>query len=321
MTPSNSDSANDTPMGVILAAGKGTRIRPFSETTPKPLLPVLDRPLLAWQIEQLKSLGVQRIVIVIGHLGHKIVTELGDGSRFGVELTYVEQDEMLGIAHAVGQLESHVDGPFLLFLGDIFFETVQLHTMLERISEPNVDGVLAVMREPNPDLIRRNFTVHTDDSGFVRRVIEKPRHPKSDLKGCGLYLFDPTIFDSIRRTPRTALRDEYELTDAIQIFIQDGYGVVPAEVIERDLNLSTPADLLYLNMHALNLSDRDQYIAPDAVVEDGADVQRSVVMGGAHVPAGARLEECVVLPGERAPVGTHRRCILSTGRSTPCDEE
>jgi glucose-1-phosphate thymidylyltransferase len=311
---------SSAPVGVILAAGKGTRIRPFSETTPKPLLPILDRPLMAWQIEQLKTLGVERIVVVIGHLGHKVVQTLGDGSRYGVHLTYVEQDETLGIAHAVGQLEAHLDGPFLLFLGDIFFETVQLDTMLKRMSEPGVDGVLAVMREPDPDLIRRNFTVQTDDAGFVRRVIEKPRHPKSDLKGCGLYMFDPAIFDSIRRTPRTALRDEYELTDAIQIFIEDGYGVVPAEVIERDLNLSTPADLLYLNMHALERSERDQYIAPDAVVEPGAVVERSVVMAGASVPAGARLEECVVLPGERAPLGTHRRCILSTGRSTPCDD-
>ena len=234
-----SSSSSTAPVGVILAAGKGTRIRPFSETTPKPLLPILDRPLMAWQIEQLKTLGVERIVVVIGHLGHKVVQTLGDGSRYGVQLTYVEQDEMLGIAHAVGQLEAHLDGPFLLFLGDIFFETVQLDRMLERISEPDVQGVLAVMREPNPDLIRRNFTVQTDERGFVRRVIEKPRHPKSDLKGCGLYMFDPAIFDSIRRTPRTALRDEYELTDAIRDQVDDvGGDLLTGRIGRRDLLLA-----------------------------------------------------------------------------------
>ena len=86
--------------GVILAAGKGKRIQPFSSHTPKPLLPVLDRPLIVWQIEAMRELGIDEIVIVIGHLGHHVVSALGDGSRFGVRLEYVEQEHVLGIATA-----------------------------------------------------------------------------------------------------------------------------------------------------------------------------------------------------------------------------
>ena len=226
---------------------------------------------------------------------------------------------MLGIAHAVGQLERHLERPFVLFLGDIFFETEGLESMLQRFESDSVQAVLAVKVEPDREALRRNFTVEADEHGFVRRVIEKPRHPRTDLKGCGLYLFDPTIFDSIRRTPRTALRDEYELTDSIQIFIDDGYGVVPAPVVQRDLNLSEPRDLLQLNLHVLDRSGESRHIAADASVSDAARVERSIVMSRAVVGPDVELEECVVLPGEVVPPGVHRRAIIASGRAVPCD--
>ena len=306
--------------GVILAAGKGKRIRPFSDRYPKPLLPLIDRPLLAWQIDAMRSIGIEDITIVIGHLGHRVVEELGDGSKYGVRLSYVEQDEMLGIAHAVGQLEKHLERPFLLFLGDIFFETESLQSMLDRFERDDVQAVLAVKVEPDRDALRRNFTVEADDGGFVRRVIEKPRHPRTDLKGCGLYLFDPTIFDSIRRTPRTALRDEYELTDSIQIFIDDGYGVVPAPVVQRDLNLSEPRDLLLLNLHVLGSMGKESHVAESARVASGVSLERSVVMDHAVVEEGTELKECLVLPGERVQPGRYERVIIAGGRTVDCEQ-
>ena len=313
-------SANETTdvVGVILAAGKGTRIRPFSHTFPKPLLPVLDKPLMVWQIESMRDLGVRDITIVIGHLGHEIVTALGDGSKLGVRLSYVEQESMLGIAHAVAQLERHVDRPFLLFLGDIFFETTNLDSMLEMFRRDGVSGVLAVKPEPDPEALRRNFTVDVGEDGFVRRVVEKPRHPSTDLKGCGLYLFDTTVFDAIRRTPRTALRDEYELTDSIQIFIDYGYRLMPAPVVERDLNLSLPADLLDLNLHVLAQRELDGWVAPDARVGEGADLERCVIMSGAQVAPGARLVECLALPGAKVPGGDHVRTVFSQDQAVSC---
>ncbi|MCA8957000.1 MAG: nucleotidyltransferase family protein, partial [Planctomycetes bacterium] len=203
-------------MGVILAAGKGTRMRPFSTHYPKPILPVLGKPLLVYQIEMLAAVGVRDLVLVIGHLGHEVVRALGSGEQFGVDITYVEQEETLGIAHAVSKLEQHVDRPFFLFLGDIFFEfhtDADLKSMVERMhSDRGVSGVLAVRVERDPEAIKRNFIVIASNDGRVTRVIEKPRHPQVDLKGCGIYLFDNTFFDAVRRTPRTAMRDEYEIT-------------------------------------------------------------------------------------------------------------
>src|SRR5262249_47254975 len=153
-------------------------------------------------------------------------------------LRYVEQGATLGIAHAVSRLEQYVSRPFFLFLGDIFFETSGLEAMAHALEPGKCDGALAVKQEPDPDAIKRNFVVHLGRSDFVTRVIEKPRYPRTTLKGCGLYLLDVTFFDAVRRTPRSAMRDEYEITDAIQIFIDDGFRVRALEVVKEDLNLT-----------------------------------------------------------------------------------
>ena len=309
-------------MGVILAAGKGTRMRPFSERWPKPILPVLGKPLMAYQLEMLAALGVRKIVIVIGHLGHEVVRELGDGARFGVQIRYVEQEEMLGIAHAVSRLEPYVDRPFFLFLGDIFFETENLESMAQRLrTGRGVDGVLACRREPDLDAIRRNFVVLIGENGLVHRVIEKPRHPRTDLKGCGIYLFDLSFFDAVRRTPRTAMRNEYEITDSIQIFIDDGYRVEAAEVVRADLNLSYPADLLQLNLHQLDRLGQPNWRGEATAVAPDARLSRCIVMNGAEVGGGARLSECLLFPGAMVAAGREcRRVVFTPDGEIRCDE-
>lgn len=300
-------------MGVILAAGKGTRMRPFSEHWPKPILPVLGKPLMAHQIETMAGLGVRNIVVVIGHLGHEVVRALGDGSDYGVRISYVEQEETLGIAHAVSRLEPHVDRPFFLFLGDIYFATEDLADMTRRLaSDRRVAGVLACKREPDLAAIKRNFVVHTGPDGAVQRVIEKPRHPRTDLKGCGIYLFEPAFFDAVRRTPRTALRNEYEITDSIQIFLEDGYRVEAAEVVKADMNVSYPADLLTLNLRLLAASGAETLVQPGAAVAPSAQLQRCVVMHGAVVGDGARLQDCLLFPGARIAPGRIASGVIVT---------
>ena len=299
-------------MGVILAAGKGTRMRPFSEHWPKPVLPVLGKPLMAFQLEMMASLGIRKVVVVIGHLGHEVVRALGDGSKWGVSIQYVEQEEMLGIAHAVSRLESHVDRPFFLVLGDIFFVTENLRGMLDRFRAGNLGGVLACKREPNLEAIKRNFVVLTDGAGVVHRVVEKPRFPRTDLKGCGIYLFDQSFFDAVRRTPRTAMRNEYEITDSIQIFLDDGYKVEAAEVVKADMNVSYPADLLDLNLLLLQQSGKSEWVAPDVKLGKGSTVARSVVMAGAEVGDACELVECLLFPGAKVPAGRARRRSIFT---------
>ena len=110
---------SETPIGVILSAGKGSRIDPFNTHFPKPMLPILNRPIIEHQLDQMKAVGIREVIVVVGHLKEHIINHLGDGSRFGVAVRYVEQRSTLGIAHAVMQLEPHIDRHFLLYLGDI----------------------------------------------------------------------------------------------------------------------------------------------------------------------------------------------------------
>jgi len=310
---------NPNRMGVILAAGRGTRMLPFSDHWPKPCLPIANKPLLRYQLEALRTLGVRDVLVVIGHLGYEVVRALGDGADLGLHLRYVDQGDALGIAHAVAKLEPHVDRPFFLFLGDIFFETENLGKMNELFDGDRVSAVLAVKREPDSEKIKRNFVVLLGQDGLVHRLIEKPRHPRTDLKGCGLYLFDPAFFDAIRHTPRTAMRDEYEITDAIQIFIDDGYGVAAAEVVRDDMNLSYPPDLLAVNLHVLDTRGGGALLGEGVRLAPGAVVERSVLMDRVVVEHPIRIRDCLVFPDRVVQRRSDlERAILIPGHEIDC---
>jgi len=299
-------------MGVILAGGKGSRMYPFSERYPKAILPICNKPLMEHQIEMMKAVGIDTIIIVIGHYGFDVVRVMGTGERYGIKIHYVDQGQTLGIAHALSKLENLVDRPFMLFLGDIFFVTDSLQPMIDEFYEHRVSAVLATKNEQNIDAIKRNFSVLMDDAGFVRRVIEKPRHPVNNLKGCGLYLFDLHIFDAVRRTPRTASRDEYEITDSIQILIDDGFKVKSKTIIQDDLNLTYPEDLLGINLTELRRRNLPRLIGrnttipaekvDNAVVGDDVScpatirIKNSVVFSGSTITATADLENAIVTP-------------------------
>jgi len=284
-------------LGVILAAGHGSRMGPFGEEVPKPIVPICNKPLLVYQIEQMRALGVEEVLVVIGHLGHLITAALGNGAAYGVRIRYIEQTRRLGLAHAVGQLEPHVDRPFVLMLGDIFFEVSDLGRMVREFEEHHPAAVLATKHEPDPEAVRRNFSVHLGEGGTVRRVIEKPRFVETNLKGCGLYLFDLRIFDAIRRTPRTALRDEYELTDSIQILIDLDYPVRAVTVVEWDMNITYIGDLITCCRRRLAAEGRTALVGNGCDLADGVELEESVLGDSVRVTKPTRIERCVVLPG------------------------
>ena len=285
------------PVGVILAGGRGTRMHPFSDERPKPLLPVGNIPIIERHILEMHGLGIRDVIIVVGHLGHAISETIGDGARLGVRVRYVQQDNPRGIAHAAALCEPLIHGPFLLFLGDIYFVASDMGKMLRMLEADDVGAVLAVTREEDTAAIRTSYAVLRADDGRVLRVIEKPRHPPTHLKGCGLYLFDVRFFDAIRRTPRSVLRDEYEITDAIQVFIDDGHRVEAAEVIEYDVNVTSPEDLWRVNMLFLASHGGASLVDPGAELGPGVSVESSVVGAGARIAAGVSVVRSVVLAG------------------------
>ncbi len=284
--------------GVILAAGRGDRIRPLSFNDPKPLLPVCNKPIMQYQLEDMLALGIKDYIFVVGHLKEKIIDYFKDGSPWGVDIRYVEQKETLGIAHAVGQLENHLDGPFMLFLGDIFVVPKNLDKMIKIFREKNAGAVLAVKKENDSESIKKNFTVLLHNrTNKVKRVIEKPRYLSTNLKGCGIYLFDQVIFDAIRCTPRTAMRDEYEVTTSIQMLIEDGVNVFATNVVEWDMNVTIPSDLWQCNQKWLKHIRKKQVICKDAKIAQGTEIINSVIGKEVEIPYPITITNCVIMNG------------------------
>ncbi|MFA4981144.1 MAG: sugar phosphate nucleotidyltransferase [Candidatus Omnitrophota bacterium] len=314
--------------GVILAAGRGARIKPLSLSIPKPLLPVCNKPIMQYQIEEMARIGIKDIIIVVGHLKDRIKNYFKDGSALGVNISYVEQKETLGIAHAVGQLESYIKNPFLLWLGDIFFVSRNIDMMLKIYSQRRACAVLAVKKEKDAVLVKRNFAVLLHESGMVKRVVEKPSYFHTDLKGAGIYLFDLDIFDAIRRTPRTAMRDEYEITSSIQILVEDGFPIYPADVIEWDMNITYASDLLFCNQSQLKICGKNMIIGENSKVHKDSRVKSSVVgknvtikypvnivnslvMDGVRWDSKKDIEDCIVTKGS----------VIKSGRAIKDEEQ
>ncbi|MCD4652406.1 NTP transferase domain-containing protein [bacterium] len=311
----------DNIYGVILAAGAGARIRPLSFDLPKPLLPVCNQSVIAHQINYMKAIGIRKFRIVVGYLGRHIMEEFGNGHDLGIEIRYVIQEKALGIAHAVYQLEDEVDGPMMLFLGDIFFVPQNLERMITTFRKNNSAAVLAVKRESRKEMIRRNFSVTLAENNRVLKVVEKPRYIKNNLKGCGIYLFDLPIFDAIRRTPRTAMRDEYEITTAIQILIDDGYPVYPEETVAWDMNVTIPEDLLYCNLKMLHFQNKNSIVAPDARVAEGTKIKNSVIGPGVVIEHPIQINNSLIMAGVRVSSRNIINCqIITMGNVIQCPE-
>lgn len=287
------------PVAVILAAGKGSRIYPLSGSKPKPILPVGNLPLLAHQLALVRACGITKVFIVVGHMGYEVVSALGDGTAFGVHITYVDQPDTLGIAHALNKLEPRVNAPFLLLLGDIYFDTDTLQPVVDDVTSGRVNATLVSKIEHDPAMIRRNFAILEDEDqpGRVRRVIEKPRHATTRLKGCGIYMFDLHVFDAIRRTPRTAMRDEYEITDSIQILIDDGFDVIHRSVVKADYNLTVPEDLLAINLLDLDRQGVPSLIGGGTTIADGAEIVHSVIGADVTIVHPIVIKNSLVFPG------------------------
>lgn len=302
--------------GVVLSAGLGSRIKPLSFETPKPLLPVCNKPIMHYQLEAMASAGIRDFIIVVGYLKEKIMDYFGDGSSWGFRIRYVEQEKALGIAHAIGQLERHLDGPFLLFLGDIFTIHRDLTEVIDTFHKKKASVVLVVKKEENPEFIKRNFAIQLGRNGLVKKVIEKPRYTINNLKGCGIYLFDMPIFDAIRRTPRTALRDEYEITNSIQILIEDGLKVYTSEIVEWDMNVTVPEDLLECNLKALGHLYMRNVIGANVTLPHGTEVVNSVIGDNVRIASPIKISDSLILPGARIDsAGDIRRSIVASGAS------
>lgn len=200
---------------VILAAGRGTRLQPITDNIPKAMVEVNGKPMLQIVLEQLKSVGVKEVVIVVHYLKDKIISYFGDGSKTGMKLTYVEQKEMKGTADAVAHTEPYInDDKFWLIFCDSLFETDQLTRILKH---KDVDGVFTCKEVEDG----RAFGILVTDGNKVTQFIEKPENPPTNLASFSVFIMPKEIFNACKKVKPKA-KGEMWLTDAIQLLIDSG---------------------------------------------------------------------------------------------------
>jgi dTDP-glucose pyrophosphorylase len=299
--------------GVILAAGRGVRLEPLSGIRPKALHPVCNKPIMQYQLEAMREAGIRRVWVVINPQGTAIADYFGDGRGLGLAIDYVLDEAPSGIAMSLARVERQLSGPFAVFLGDIFLVFDDFAKALEPMAQ-GAAGTIVVRRD-DPEAIRRNFAVVSDAEGRVRRVIEKPASPPTQLKGCGVYVFDEGIFEAIRQTPPSALRGEHEITDAIQTLVDTGRPVYAVENVRWDMNINDRTDLLMCNLRVLHENSLDYIVGEGTQLGHGVDVSRSVIGDRVVIDAPVRLEECLVLSDTNlsAMTGVARRQIFANG--------
>ncbi len=208
---------------IILCAGKGTRLYPVTLTMPKPLVPVANKPLLRYAIETLIGMGVTEIGLVVNSLDSPIRAQFGDGvETVGVPLHYIAQTDPRGLAHAVKLAQPFIgDEPFIMYLGDNIFQD-PMRALYDRFQESGASVALALTEVPNPQA----FGIAELQDGTIKRLVEKPKDPPSNLAIAGVYLFQPEIFDAIDHI-KPSWRNELEITDAIQYLLERGRTVIP----------------------------------------------------------------------------------------------
>jgi glucose-1-phosphate thymidylyltransferase len=291
--------------GLILSGGKGTRLRPITHTSAKQLVPVANKPVLFYGIEAMAEAGIEEVGIIIApETGPEIEAAAGDGSRFGLGITYIVQDEPLGLAHAVLTAEGFLeDSPFVMYLGDNLLQG-GISDLVAAFREHEPDALILLTPVPDPENygVAELAQARPGEVGRVVRLVEKPSEPATDLALVGVYMFTAAVHRAARAIEPSE-RGELEITDAIQHLVDSGLRVEPHIVRGWWKDTGRLQDMLEANRLILdNVVERvegelvDSQVDGRVVIERGARLERSTVRGPAIVGAGARLSDCYIGP-------------------------
>ena len=285
--------------GLILSGGKGTRLYPLTYTCAKQLVPVANKPVLFRVIEAIKEAGINDIGIVVGDTAAEIKSAVGDGSRWGVSITYILQDAPRGLAHAVKISQDFIGKErFVMFLGDNVIQG-GISTLIKQFEETDYNCQIVLTRVAQPQL----YGVAVLENGRVVHLVEKPRDPPSDLVLVGVYMFDHNVFEAVNNIP-PSWRNELEITDAIQYLVDHDYRVYPYVHTGWWIDTGAPGDMLDANRLVLDelepkvegYVDRDSNLIGKVTIEKGAEVVGSVIRGPAIIGEETRIVNSYVGP-------------------------
>jgi len=285
--------------GLILSGGKGTRLRPLTFTQAKQLVPVANKPVLFYGIEALRDAGIRDIGIIVGDTRDEIREACGDGGRWGVRITYIEQMQPLGLAHAVLVAREFLGrDTFVMYLGDNILKS-GITSLVETFQARKPNSLILLTPVPDPSM----FGVAELEGGRVARLVEKPKEPRSNLALVGVYMFDERIFEAAGAIKPSG-RGELEITDAIQYLVDRGYEVQPHLVSGWWKDTGKIEDILEANRFILeDMGGRIEGRVDEAsrtngnvVIEAGAVVRNSTIRGPAIIGHETEITDSYVGP-------------------------
>jgi len=285
---------------VVLAAGQGTRMGPLTRNTPKVMLPIANEPVLSHVIRSAREAGIKEFVLVVGYGANIIEDYFGDGSEMGVNIKYIRQEKQLGTADAVRSAQELVNDRFLVLNGDIIVSAAHIRNLIEQKS----DMVMTARIVKNPS----EYGVLEIQNNRVSRIIEKSQNPPTNLANAGIYVFALSIFDAIRRTP-LSVRKEYEITDSLQLLIDEGADVGYLELTDKWMDIGRPWDLLDANEYFL--ANLKPHVSGE--IEPLATLKGSISVGeGTIIRNGSYIVGPVII-GKNCDIGPN--CYIRPGTS------
>ena len=295
--------------GIILSGGHGTRLRPLTHTGPKQLIPIANKPVIDYAIEDLRDADITEIGIILGtNMPNKIKESLGDGSKFGVNITYIMQGEPKGLAHAAKTAQDFVgDDSFVMYLGDNILKS-GIQEFVNGFDESDFASRLLLQKVDDP----RQFGVaELNDDGKIINLVEKPEHPKSNLALVGIYLFKNSIFDAIDKI-KPSWRNELEITDAIQQLIDDGLNVDSFVVEGWWKDTGKPEDVLDANQLILETINTDI----QGEIEEDVKIKGRVIIGKNTIIKSGSVIKGPAIIGENCEIKGYVGPYTSIGDNT-----
>jgi len=264
--------------GCILAAGKGTRLLPLTETKPKPLIPIAGKPLLQHSIEMFRENNITKILLIVGHYKEKIQDFFGNGEDFGVEISYIEQNEYLGTAHATNLSKDFASqDPFLLFYGDQYMDSQIFEKIISDFNTNKYDGLITAKQMQDPT---KWGILKSDEEGLLEKIIEKPPDDRyGNLANAGVYIFNQDIFEGIANTEKS-VRGEFELTDSIQYLIDKKKKIKIVDISDYYWNgVGYPWQILETNHHIISIMAENEK-SSNKLIHESVSIENSVTIHG-----------------------------------------